>query len=49
MLEACDEVAYLADGRIVATGRHRDLLDSNPDYRRVVTRETELEPALEEV
>jgi len=43
MLDACDEVAHLADGRIVATGRHRDLLAANPDYRRVVTRETELE------
>jgi len=43
VLDACDEVAYLVDGRIVGTGRHRDLLASNPDYRRVVTRETELE------
>jgi ABC-type multidrug transport system fused ATPase/permease subunit len=43
MLGACDEVAFLADGRIVATGRHRELLDTHPDYRRVVTRETELE------
>jgi len=43
MLDACDEVAFLADGRIVATGRHRELLDTHPDYRRVVTRETELE------
>jgi ABC-type multidrug transport system fused ATPase/permease subunit len=47
MLDACDEVAYLADGRIVACGRHRDLLASDADYRRVVTRETELEPEVE--
>jgi len=45
MLDACDEVAFLSDGRIVATGRHRELLDTHPDYRRVVTRETELEEA----
>jgi len=43
VLDACDEVAFLVDGRIVATGRHRDLLDDFPDYRRVVTRETDLE------
>ena len=43
VLDACDEVAFLADGRIVATGRHRDLLETDPAYRRVVTRETELE------
>jgi len=43
VLDACDEVAFLVDGRIVATGRHRDLLDEFPDYRRVVTRETDLE------
>jgi len=43
VLDACDEVAFLADGRIAATGRHRDLLETDPAYRRVVTRETELE------
>ncbi len=37
MLDSADEVALLADGRIVATGRHRDLLN-DPRYRRVVTR-----------
>ena len=41
MLDAVDEVAFLRDGRIVAVGRHRDLLDDNPTYRAVVTRETE--------
>jgi ABC-type multidrug transport system fused ATPase/permease subunit len=41
MLDAVDEVAFLRDGRIVAAGRHRDLLDTDPGYRAVVTRETE--------
>ena len=41
VLDAVDEVAFLRDGRVVATGRHVDLLDSHPVYRAVVTRETE--------
>ncbi|MBB6628843.1 ABC transporter ATP-binding protein [Nocardioides sp. KIGAM211] len=41
MLDAVDEVAFLHDGRIVATGTHGDLLATNPAYRMVVTRETE--------
>nr|WP_246377409.1 ABC transporter ATP-binding protein [Nocardioides ginsengisegetis] len=40
MLDAVDEVAFLRDGRIVATGTHGDLLATNPDYRMVVTRES---------
>ena len=41
MLDAVDEVAFLRAGRIVATGRHADLLETDPVYRAVVTRETE--------
>ena len=41
MLDAVDEVAFLRDGRVVATGRHGDLLTDNPEYRRIVTRETD--------
>ncbi|MCW2765261.1 MAG: yheI 1 [Nocardioides sp.] len=40
MLDAVDEVAFLREGRIVATGRHGDLLDTDPTYRAVVTRES---------
>ena len=47
MLDAVDEVAFLRGGRIVATGRHADLLETDPVYRTVVTRETE--PATPEV
>ena len=39
LLDAVDEVAFLVGGRVVATGRHRDLLRERPDYRAVVTRE----------
>ncbi len=42
VLDAVDEVAYLRGGRVVATGRHVDLLDTDPGYRRVVTREEEV-------
>lgn len=41
MLDAVDKVAFLSGGRIVATGNHRELLDTNREYRAVVTRETE--------
>ena len=47
MLAAVDEVAFLRGGRVVATGRHADLLETDPVYRAVVTRETE--PAAEPV
>ena len=30
LLDRCDEVAFLVSGRVVATGRHRDLLASHP-------------------
>ncbi len=38
LLEACDHVAFLVAGRVVATGTHRDLLTGHPDYRDTVTR-----------
>ena len=43
MLDAVDRVAFLQDGLIVDTASHGELLSTNSDYRRVVTRETELE------
>ena len=39
VLDAVDEVAFLRDGRVVAVGTHADLLDRDPAYRAVVTRE----------
>ena len=44
VLDAVDEVAFLSGGAIVAVGRHQDLLDALPDYRMVVTRESEAVP-----
>ncbi len=41
MLDAVDEVAFLSDGRIIATGTHADLLADHPAYRRVVVRDVE--------
>ncbi|UYM03869.1 ABC transporter ATP-binding protein [Solicola gregarius] len=38
LLDEVDTVAFLAEGRVVATGTHRELLESVPAYRRVVTR-----------
>ena len=43
MLDAVDEVAFLEDGHVVATGTHLELLETNPTYRAVVIREAELE------
>ncbi|MEJ7832667.1 MAG: ABC transporter ATP-binding protein [Nocardioides sp.] len=42
MLDAVDEVAFLRDGRVVATGTHGDLMRDVPLYRAVVTREAEV-------
>jgi ABC-type multidrug transport system fused ATPase/permease subunit len=43
VLEHCDQVAFLVDGRVVDVGTHRALLHRNPQYRAVVTRgESEL-------
>jgi ABC-type multidrug transport system fused ATPase/permease subunit len=39
VLDAVDEVAFLHEGRVVATGPHARLLETSPHYRAVVTRE----------
>ena len=41
VLDAVDTVAFLRGSRVVATGTHAELLDREPAYRRVVTREAE--------
>ena len=38
LLEHVDTVAFLKDGKVRATGHHRELLRENPDYRYTVTR-----------
>lgn len=45
MLDAVDEVALLRDGVVVATGTHATLLETRPDYRAIVTRESASDPA----
>ena len=42
MLDCADQVAFFESGRVVAVGRHRDLLRDVPAYRHVVTREEEV-------
>jgi ABC-type multidrug transport system fused ATPase/permease subunit len=39
MLDRAERVVFLADGRAVAEGRHRELLATVPAYRATVTRE----------
>ncbi|TDO49213.1 ABC-type multidrug transport system fused ATPase/permease subunit [Kribbella sp. VKM Ac-2527] len=41
LLDRVDEVIFVAAGRVVAVGKHRDLLENEPRYRRTVTRQTE--------
>ncbi|WP_354642384.1 ABC transporter ATP-binding protein [Kitasatospora camelliae] len=38
LLDLADTVCFLADGRVAATGRHRDLLREQPGYRALVAR-----------
>jgi ABC-type multidrug transport system fused ATPase/permease subunit len=38
LLDQAHEVAFVTDGKVVATGVHRDLLAANPEYRALVTR-----------
>ncbi|TCC58644.1 ABC transporter ATP-binding protein [Kribbella pittospori] len=46
LLDHVDEVIFVAAGRVVASGKHRDLLATEPQYRRTVTRQTEEEEVL---
>ncbi|MFC9689779.1 ABC transporter ATP-binding protein [Kribbella sp. NPDC056951] len=48
LLDRVDEVIFVAAGRVVAAGKHRDLLAREPQYRRTVTRQTEEEQELTE-
>ncbi|MFC5266500.1 ABC transporter ATP-binding protein [Kribbella qitaiheensis] len=46
LLDRVDEVIFVAAGRVVAVGEHRELLDTDRQYRRTVTRQTEEEEVL---
>jgi ABC-type transport system involved in cytochrome bd biosynthesis fused ATPase/permease subunit len=39
VLDRADRVAYLCDGRVVAEGSHRRLMETEPRYAATVTRE----------
>ncbi|TGN75912.1 ABC transporter ATP-binding protein [Streptomyces bauhiniae] len=41
LLDRADEVVFLHEGEVAATGKHRELIGTEPRYRAVVTRETE--------
>ena len=43
LLDRADRVAFLDDGRVVATGRHADLLATEPGYRALAYRGSEEE------
>jgi ABC-type multidrug transport system fused ATPase/permease subunit len=38
LLDRADVVLYLVDGRVAASGTHRELLDREPGYRELVSR-----------
>ncbi|HEU5271202.1 MAG TPA: ABC transporter ATP-binding protein [Jatrophihabitans sp.] len=40
LLQEADLVAYVEVGRVVATGRHSELLESYPEYRKLTIRDT---------
>lgn len=44
LLDRADVVHYLVEGRVAATGTHRELLESQPGYRRLVSRDLEEVP-----
>ncbi|KOV57169.1 ABC transporter transmembrane domain-containing protein [Streptomyces sp. MMG1121] len=45
LLDRADRVALVHEGEVVAVGGHRELVDSEPRYRAVVTRQTDAELA----
>ncbi|WP_395577308.1 ABC transporter ATP-binding protein [Streptomyces sp. BK79] len=42
VLDRADVVHHLVDGKVVATGTHRELLDTEPGYRALVARDDEV-------
>ncbi|MEH1127701.1 ABC transporter ATP-binding protein [Micromonospora sp. CPCC 206061] len=45
LLGAADVVTHVRDGRVVATGRHVELLDDDPTYRALVARDADIDDA----
>ncbi|MGW4894692.1 ABC transporter transmembrane domain-containing protein [Kitasatospora sp. NPDC004240] len=49
LLDRADRVVLVSDGRVAASGSHRELMDGEPGYRAVVTRDEEPAPVGEGV
>ncbi|HEX6684075.1 MAG TPA: ABC transporter ATP-binding protein [Candidatus Limnocylindrales bacterium] len=49
LLGHTDRVAHLRGGQVIATGTHTELLDTDPLYRSLVARDTDIDDELEEV
>ncbi|MFI7277391.1 ABC transporter transmembrane domain-containing protein [Streptomyces sp. NPDC049879] len=49
LLDHAETVVFLHEGTVAATGRHRDLVQTTPAYRAVVTREPETADLAEEI
>ncbi|WP_405906573.1 ABC transporter ATP-binding protein [Streptomyces sp. NBC_00828] len=45
LLDQVDTVSYLVDGKVAASGSHRELLDGEPEYRALVARDADVEDA----
>ncbi|MFI6015586.1 ABC transporter transmembrane domain-containing protein [Streptomyces sp. NPDC051243] len=46
VLDQADTVHYLVDGKVAATGTHRELLDGEPGYRALVARNEDAEEVM---
>ncbi|KUL42012.1 ABC transporter transmembrane domain-containing protein [Streptomyces regalis] len=46
LLDRADTVHFLVDGKVAATGTHRELLDGEPGYRALVARDEDAEEAI---
>ncbi|MFJ8509602.1 ABC transporter transmembrane domain-containing protein [Streptomyces avermitilis] len=46
VLDRADTVYYLVDGKVAASGSHRELLGGEPGYRALVARDTDAEEAV---
>ncbi|MFF4354889.1 ABC transporter transmembrane domain-containing protein [Streptomyces sp. NPDC001530] len=45
LLDQVDTVCFLVDGKVAASGSHRELLDGEPGYRALVARDADMETA----
>jgi len=48
LLDQVDTVYFLVDGKVAATGSHRELLDGEPGYRALVARDMDMDTDLDD-